>query len=189
MTAEEERAYFEEIHRKYNDFSTYNPKAPFANNRDEYNEAPVEQQWKEAEAVRQQRIEQEQEQQLQDRISCGIVVACLTVVILAIATRNNKKIERVVFQKMFRYISIISTLFFIGFIVYKIVTPSSYRYGAIASPPYALAVIFFAIINLLALIKLPSESLLFDILRRKRLENEIKTLEAKKRIEELQERR
>ena len=184
----------EDVQRRYNeirmDYSTLSHgHQPGKSGRDEYNEAPIAQQWQEAEAVRQQRIEQEQEQQLQDRVSCGIVVACLTVVILAIATRNNKKIERVVFQKMFRYISIISTLFFIGFIVYKIVTPSSYRHGALPSLPYVLAVIFFAIINLLALIKLPPDSLIFDILRRKRLENEIKTLEAKKRIEELQERR
>ena len=182
----------EDVQRRYNeirmDYSTLiHGHQPGKSGRDEYNEAPIAQQWQEAEAVRQQRIEQEQEQQ--DRISCGIVVACITVVILAIATRNNKKIERVVFQKMFRYISIISTLFFIGFIVYKIVTPSSYRHGALPSLPYVLAVIFFAIINLLALIKLPPDSFIFDILRRKRLENEIKTLEAKKRIEELQERR
>ena len=55
----------EDVQRRYNeirmDYSTLiHGHQPGKSGRDEYNEAPIAQQWQEAEAVRQQRIEKEQ---------------------------------------------------------------------------------------------------------------------------------
>ena len=116
--------------------------------------------------------------------------------LLVFLLKKYKTLEPIIIDKFFRYISIISSLALMAFILYAPLTSPSLLKKE--DTIIIISVLTLTCINLFTLLKLsksPNEdnlqptgtNMLSNIIRRKHLEDEIKTLEAEKRLKELKE--
>ena len=126
-----------------------------------------------------------------------IFIPIISLIILTVfLSKKYKTLAPIIFDKIFRYISIIASLALIAFFLYAPATSSSVlkKEDIIIIIP----VLTLACINLFTLLKLSKSSnensphstgtnMLSNMIRRKNLEDEIKTLEAEKRLKELKE--
>ena len=126
-----------------------------------------------------------------------IFIPIISLIILTVfLSKKYKTLAPIIFDKIFRYISIIASLALIAFFLYAPATSHSVlkKEDIIIIIP----VLTLACINLFTLLKLSNSSnedsphstgtnMLSNMIRRKNLEDEIKTLEAEKRLKELKE--
>lgn len=148
--------------------------------------------WQES-AKREEAARQAQNENTITMIEIFIPIIFFIILIVFLA-KKYKTLEPIIFEKLFRCISILSSLALIAFIVYR---PS--QFSSVLRKEQIIIIIpvlTLACINLCTLLKLsrislednlnfPKANILSNIIRRKKLEDEIKTLEAEKRIKEL----
>lgn len=146
-------------------------------------------------AKRAEEMKQAQHENLITMIEIFIPIISF-IVLTVFLSKKYKTLAPIIFDKIFRYISILSSLALIAFILYGPATSSSIlkKRDIIIIIP----VLTLACINLFTLLKLSKSSnedsshstgtnMLSNMIKRKNIEDEIKTLEAEKRLKELKE--